>query len=372
MSKLVQSEESVVCIGNDALQELNNFLEKNHSRSRKFILCDSNTVQFCLPPVLEQVARLSNAIVIQMPGGESAKTIQSCELIWKELLSNGADRDSILIAVGGGVVGDVGGLAASLYMRGISMIQVPTSLLSMADASVGGKTGVNFSGIKNLVGTFSKPQAIFTWPGFLKTLPVRHLKSGFAEVIKHHFLSMPDSLVKLGKYTDLSSDDYEELIRHSVSFKRQVVGADFRDLTSRRILNFGHTIGHAVEARSLERDEHPLLHGEAIAIGMICELILSRRYAGLPADKAMEACAYLYSYYSELNVYFQFSELQPFLDSDKKNKNSQVSFVLLKDFGMPVTDYFLSAAQIKNAWEECQVMFRTAITFMNDGISNQE
>ncbi|WP_316930598.1 3-dehydroquinate synthase family protein [Sphingobacterium sp. IITKGP-BTPF85] len=248
-----------------------------------FVLVDRNTNDNCMPVVQPILAELGNYDVIEVDPGEENKNIDFCIGVWKTMLDFGADRHSLLINLGGGVVTDMGGFAASTFKRGIDFIQIPTTLLSQVDASVGGKTGIDLDNYKNIIGTFTQPQAVFIASVFLKTLERRQLVSGFAEVIKHGLI-FDGAYYNKVKNLDVSAITTEH-VRHSVGVKNTVITQDPTEKGLRKILNFGHTIGHAIEGYSLLHDEHSLLHGEAIAVGMICEGYLSHKLNGLSLEE---------------------------------------------------------------------------------------
>src|SRR5690606_4851713 len=220
--------------------------------------------------------------------------------IWKMMLDFDADRNSVMINLGGGVVTDMGGFAASTFKRGIDFIQMPTTLLAQVDASVGGKTGIDMDSVKNIIGTFTLPQAVFIHVGFLKTLDQRQLVSGYAEMVKHAFIFDSDYYGQL-KAFDVNHPS-EAMIHRSVQIKNEVVTADPKEAGLRKILNFGHTIGHAIETWSLDNDGSPLLHGEAIAVGMICEAFLSRRHNGLSEAALNEVVSHLRAVFPAYNL----------------------------------------------------------------------
>jgi 3-dehydroquinate synthase len=234
--------------------------------------------------------------------------------------------------LGGGVVTDMGGFVASTYKRGIDFINIPTTLLSQVDASVGGKTGIDIDNVKNMVGTFTLPQAVFIETMFLKTLPERELLSGFAEIIKHGLIA--DSAY----YEQLKGSNYKQpdagIIHRSVKIKNDVVTADPLEKGLRKILNFGHTIGHAVESYSLTKDKKPLTHGEAIAIGMICEAYLSVKNNTLKEEELSDICIYITSIYPQYTIQSKsFEQLRALMESDKKNEHGMIMFSLLSAIG---------------------------------------
>jgi 3-dehydroquinate synthase len=257
----------------NSLQELSAFLNQK-KYSKVFVLVDSNTEIQCLPALQNALGSIEFDLIEVTPGEEN-KNIDFCIGIWRMLLDFGADRNSIMINLGGGVITDMGGFAASTFKRGIDFVQVPTTLLSQVDASVGGKTGVDMNNVKNIIGTFTQPKAVYIHTPFLKTLSDRELRSGYAEVIKHGLIYDASLFKKLKGIAPQELND--EIIYRSIEIKNEVVMKDPFEKGLRKILNYGHTIGHAVESYSLKQDKSPLLHGEAIAIGFICEAYLSAK-----------------------------------------------------------------------------------------------
>lgn len=247
-----------------------------------FLLTDENTNRLCRPKMNIPVGRTCvvgadiSADERNGPGTEQFKTLQSCERIWEAMFEAGLDRKALVINLGGGVIGDMGGFCAATYKRGVDFIQVPTTLLAMTDAAIGGKLGIDFQGIKNAVGVFRNPAAVFVDPVFLETLPARELRSGFAEVLKHALIGDPDLWTRLRQgpaFTEAGENrtpDWLSILQASIAVKVRVVEQDPLEKGIRALLNFGHTIGHAVESYFLLSDT-PLTHGEAVAIGMICE-----------------------------------------------------------------------------------------------------
>lgn len=300
--------------------------------SKVFVFTDGNTSALCLPVFQQMLGDYTGFDLIETDPGEENKSIDFCIGIWKTLLDFEADRKCLMINLGGGVVTDMGGFAASTYKRGIDFINIPTTLLSQVDASVGGKTGIDIDNVKNMVGTFALPQAVFIEAEFLKTLPKRELLSGFAEMIKHGLI------MDKAYYQDLKQSDYEALdtrhIYRSVEIKNEVVTEDPQEKGLRKILNFGHTIGHAIETHSLLNDEKPLTHGEAIAIGMICEAYLSFKNHTLAKEELTDICDYILALYPEYELKKNsFDQLIEFMQSDKKNEGGQIMFSLLHSIG---------------------------------------
>ena len=315
----------------DSITQLVNFV-KQGNYSRVFILTDENTGVHCLPIVKEQMDALDNFDIIEVNAGEESKTIDFCIGIWKMLIDFGADRKALMINLGGGVITDMGGFVASTYKRGIDFVQVPTTLLSQVDASVGGKTGVDVDGIKNIIGTFTQPKAVFMNGDFLKTLPARQILSGLAEMLKHGLIVDAPYWDQL-KTSDLSLPSIE-LVHRSVEIKNEVVIEDPHEKGIRKALNFGHTVGHAVETYSLMNDKDPLSHGEAIAIGMICEAWLSNKKIGLPDSELAEIAEVLNGLYPTYQIAESiYPTLLEHMLKDKKNQNGKINCTLLKQIG---------------------------------------
>ena len=300
--------------------------------SKIFVFADSNTSEVCLPLFREMMEDFNGFDLIETDPGEENKNIDFCIGIWKTLLDFGADRKCLMINLGGGVITDMGGFVASTYKRGVDFINIPTTLLSQVDASVGGKTGIDVDNVKNMVGTFTLPQSVFIETAFLKTLPQRELLSGFAEMIKHGLI------VDRNYYNELKNSNYLQIepqaIYRSVEIKNEVVTEDPHEKGLRKILNYGHTIGHAVETYALINDASPLTHGEAIAVGMICEAFLSSKNNTLTGDDLKDITSYISKlyppYYIKEDSFVQLMEL---MQSDKKNENGQIMFSLLSAIG---------------------------------------
>jgi 3-dehydroquinate synthase len=315
----------------DSIAELIAFV-KAGNYSRSFILTDEHTSVHCLPLVQAQFEGFDNFDIIEVNAGEESKTIDFCIGIWKMLIDFEADRKSLLINLGGGVLTDMGGFIASTFKRGIDFVHVPTTLLSQVDASVGGKTGIDMDNIKNIIGTFTQPKAVFIAGEFLNTLPPRQILSGIAEMLKHGLI-MDAAYWEALKSSHLSIPS-ADLIYRSVEIKNEVVIEDPTEKGIRKALNFGHTIGHAVETHSLTNDKDPLTHGEAIALGMICEAYLSHKKAGLSSselDEIVEVIGNLYPKYKLAQA--DFKTLCAIMLKDKKNQNGKINCTLLTSIG---------------------------------------
>lgn len=331
----------------NTLVALDRFLQANRY-SNVFILTDRNTSIHCLPVLHAAVPRLAGYDIIEVDPGEENKNIDFCVGIWKMMLDFGADRQSLLINLGGGVVTDMGGFAASTFKRGIDFVQVPTTLLSQVDASVGGKTGVDMGNVKNIIGTFTQPKAVFIATQFLETLANRQLVSGFAEVIKHGLIA--DRLfyeaVKGKGVVAINLED----IKHSVAIKNNVVTQDPHEKGLRKILNFGHTIGHAIEGYSLAHDSNALLHGEAIAVGMICEAYLASRLNGLGQTELADITHTFRQHFPDYRYGREiYGQLIALMKNDKKNSGDRIGFALLSAIGACDVDVFVEENMIKES-----------------------
>jgi 3-dehydroquinate synthase len=299
--------------------------------SRFFILTDEHTSKHCLEYITSKVDP-DKYDLLEISAGEESKTIDFCIGIWKMLIDFDADRNSLLINLGGGVVTDLGGFAASTYKRGIDFIHIPTTLLSQVDASIGGKTGIDIDNLKNIIGTFTQPKAVFIEHTFLQTLPARQIKSGLAEMLKHGLIA------DAAYWEALKLSDFEhptaELVYESILIKNKVVMADPTERGLRKILNFGHTIGHALESYSLDKDKNPLTHGEAIAAGMVCEAWLSHQKAGLSAEALQEITDTFLSIYGKYTIKeASYPALRGIMKKDKKNQGGKINCSLLTKIG---------------------------------------
>ncbi len=319
--------EKIVFSSNIA-QDLFRYLE-----TRKFsqigVVADSETVRLCYPLVKTQ---LPSHQLYSFPAGEIHKNLETCTEIWKWMTECGFDRKAILINIGGGVTGDMGGFCASTYKRGIRFINLPTTLLSQVDASVGGKLGVDFMGYKNHIGVFTTPEAVLISDEFLNTLPKSELRSGYAEVIKHGLIANANYFEGL-KQHNWTAQNWKDIIEVSVGIKRDVVNKDPKEEGLRKILNFGHTIGHAIESFYLN-SSHRLLHGEAIAIGMLAEGYLSHKYLRMPPQDLQKIEDIILTVFGKPLVQEQdFEEIANLCFQDKKNEGTVLNFSLLPRIG---------------------------------------
>lgn len=317
----------------DDLREL--LAKKNYSRVS--VLVDENTKTCCYP-------RLKNQLpvhqLIEIPAGESKKTIETCVQVWQAMTEQQLDRHSALIVVGGGIAGDLGGFCAATFKRGIDFILVPTTLLAMADASIGGKVGVDFGFYKNQVGIFREPAFTLISPVFLGSLPENELRSGFAEVVKHALIS-DKTLWDILRSKHWKANEWNSLVHHSATLKWLVVQQDPLEKGVRKILNAGHTIGHAIETWFLAKNQ-PVLHGEAIAAGLICESRIAFKKNLITAQELQEITSYLTSVYGNLNLSEPAGEIVKLCYHDKKNKGNSVLMALLGGIGRAHWDVAVS------------------------------
>lgn len=323
---------------------------KNNQFSNIFFLVDENTHVHCLPLLLADLDHLSAYEILEVDAGEENKTIETVSNLWVAMAELGADRRSLVINVGGGVLTDMGGFMASTFKRGIKFINIPTTLLSQVDASVGGKNGIDLEGMKNMVGTFTQPEMVLIDPKFLKTLEQRQIKSGLAEMLKHGLIQDRDHWDNLVQLLSHNADDLAPFIMDSIEIKRQVVEADPYEKGMRKILNFGHTIGHAIESESLETD-FPLLHGEAIVIGMIIESFLAEIKGILNPEDRIEICESFASLYALGTIDLQiFPQLMAWMSHDKKNENNEFNFSLIHYIGSCYYNIVCTEDEIKEAF----------------------
>ena len=328
--KEIKSSDYSVWIGDHSFSKLN-----ISAYSKIAILVDENTKRDCFP----KLQKLENSIVIEIKSGEEYKNINTCNFIWEQLIEHNFDRNSLLINLGGGVIGDMGGLCASTYKRGIDFVQIPTTLLSMVDASVGGKVGINFNQFKNHIGLFNNPKAVFISIDFLESLPENQLKSGFAEVVKHALIS-DNSLWKRLLSIPFVDLDWEDIIETSVHIKNKIVLADPFEKGERKKLNFGHTFGHAIESYYLEKGT-PILHGEAVFMGMILETEISH----LSETDKNEIKNYILSNFALPYTPKKYN-LHKFLINDKKNQSGKINFSLLNKIGNCTIDNLFSSNEL--------------------------
>jgi len=351
MKPIVSGSYSIY-FNEEGYDSLNQYI-KEFEPSKIAVITDINTSKNCKALLISRLVWDSEIIEISIKPGEENKNIETCLKVWNELSNNHFDRKSLIINLGGGVVTDLGGFVAATFLRGISFINIPTSLLAMVDASVGGKTGVDLGVLKNQVGVMVNPKMVIIDKLYLKTLPLNHFNSGISEVFKHGLIHSENHWNQLtnAKIT-LDTPGLSEIIYESVKIKNNIVTQDFYETGLRKSLNFGHTLGHAIESYSLSgRKIKPLLHGEAIAVGMVLEAFLSHIYLGFSKNIVYEIKSVLKTYFRTITYDNEsIKDIISFLIFDKKNKNRQVNFVLLESIGDPVIDQQVSDNHILEAF----------------------
>lgn len=300
-----------------------------------FILVDGNTRRLCLPLFMKDDF-FGRVTVIEIKANDDHKTLESLASVWTSLQKNGATRKSLMINLGGGMVTDLGGFAASTFKRGMEYVNVPTTLLGAVDAAVGGKTGINFGGLKNEIGVINSSKSVVINADFFRTLDAENLRSGYAEMIKHGLISNTEIWKHILSF-DLDNVDYNrlsELLLESISVKEKVVEIDPTEKGLRKVLNFGHTVGHAFESYAMEMGK-PVLHGYAVAWGMISELYLSYKLLGFPKETLSTAVRMIKENYGALPIKCDiYDHLYDLMTHDKKNEgDGRILFSLLKNIG---------------------------------------
>ncbi|PTX43200.1 3-dehydroquinate synthase [Christiangramia gaetbulicola] len=333
-------------------EELNGFLD-TEKPSKIFILVDSNTHSYCLSKFLQKIETDIITEVIEIEAGEENKNLQTCEGVWNALSELEADRKSLMINLGGGVVTDLGGFVASTFKRGIRFINIPTTLLSMVDASVGGKTGVDLGNLKNQIGVIIQPEMVLIDSAYLETLSPQEMRSGLAEILKHGLIASEDYWNKVTNLAELDLSDLDDIIKESVDIKAEIVTKDPFEKNIRKTLNYGHTLGHAIESYCLTHPEkNKLLHGEAIAAGMILESYISFELQNFPETKLQHINEVIKKMYGkETFSAGDISQIKDLMKFDKKNERGNINFVLLKDIGEPIIDIIVPNEIIDKAFQ---------------------
>lgn len=330
----IQANNYLVHFNQNAYEALNNHIKEN-KYSTLFIIVDDQTNEYCLPKFLPLIETDLTIEIIEFESGEANKNIETCIEIWNVLTELGADRKSLVINLGGGVVTDLGGFVASTFKRGVDFIHIPTTLLSMVDASVGGKTGVDLGNLKNQIGVINVPQMVLIDTQYLETLPQTEMRSGLAEMLKHGLIYDAPYWRQFLNLNSIDYADFDELIYRSVEIKNEIVIQDPTEKNIRKALNFGHTLGHAIESYFLENDaKKTLLHGEAIAIGMILESYISLHKNLINEQEYVEIKNTISSIYD--NVKFEDTDIEPILEllvHDKKNEYGMIQFALIEGIG---------------------------------------
>ena len=325
----------MVLITKNITSELESYLSSN-KYDKIFILTDINTRDRCLP-LLNTAQVVNEAKHITIKANDTNKNIEQVSAIWEILSNNGASRNSLLINLGGGMITDLGGFAGATFKRGIHNINIPTTLMASVDAAVGGKTGINFNGLKNEIGSFYHPDCVIIDCIFLKTLDLNNRLSGYAEMIKHGLISNEQVLNDVLAFDiineNIDIESLNKLVETSVSIKKRIVEEDPKEIGIRKALNFGHTIGHALESLSFAK-ERPVLHGHAIAVGLVCEMYLSYKCCNMPVEQLRLATNFIKDCYPPF-IYSckDYDTLYELMTHDKKNENDQIIFTLLGGIG---------------------------------------
>ena len=322
---------------------------QSHEYSSIHVLCDDNTFRDCWPRI-ESADWPSRPSVIVIPSGEASKNLKTCETVWDAFVAHSADRNSLRINLGGGVVTDLGGFCGASFMRGIRFLHMPTTVLAMTDAAIGGKHGVDFRTYKNYIGTFAEPESILIDKDFIKSLDQREVRSGLAEIVKHGFLADRDLIGMLVNTGNPKELDWEPILRRSIEVKLGFVRGDLYDRGLRAALNFGHTIGHAIETSQLALDR-PLRHGEAVALGMLVESAISVSQLGMSnADYATIESTIAKLFHDLKFPEITFGELQKLIAKDKKKSGADVLFSLLAAIGEPVVGQKVPSSIVNEAY----------------------
>lgn len=330
----IKANNYSIYFNDDSFTYLENLLNKE-SYSKIFILVDENTNENCLPYLLSNLATDIEIEIIEIEVGEESKNIYTCLDLWHTLIELGGDRKSIMLNLGGGVITDLGGFVSCTFKRGIDFINIPTTLLSMVDASIGGKNGVDLGNLKNQIGVIKEPTSVLILTKFLETLPANEMRSGLAEMLKHGLIYDKKYWDKLKNLNNLNTDDLDVLIKESIEIKNKIVSEDLTENGIRKALNFGHTLGHAIESYFLEsEDKKSLLHGEAIAIGMILESFLSLKLNLISKEEFAEIKYIITDVFEKVD--FTQQDIKNIIDLlifDKKNEFGKVQFALLNKIG---------------------------------------
>ena len=352
----IQATNYSVFFNETGYEKLASYLVPTHY-SKIFILVDDNTSQYCLQHLLNNLATEVEIEIIELESGEVHKNISTCNEVWAALSELGADRKSIIINLGGGVISDLGGFVACTFKRGIDFINIPTTLLSMVDASIGGKNGVDLGNLKNQIGIIREPKAVIVDTQFLNTLPQNEMRSGLAEMLKHGLIFDKKYWDKFKDLKSLNTDNLNELIHQSIEIKNTIVCEDLTENGIRKSLNFGHTLGHAIESYFLENDNKTsLLHGEAIAVGMILESYISREKELLTNEEYQEIKYIINDIFERIEFsQIDIEKIIELLIFDKKNEFGKVQFALLDGIGKIKINQESNNELIYNAFRDYSV-----------------
>lgn len=348
----LKTQDYSIFFNEKAYESLNKHLsEANYSKI--FIIADENTNAQCVPHILANIDSDIVYDILEIESGEVSKNIEICVGLWEALSDYGADRKSLILNIGGGVITDLGGFIASTFKRGIHFINIPTSILAMVDASIGGKTGIDLGHLKNQIGVINTPKMVLIDTYFLNTLPENQMRSGFAEMLKHGLIANEAYWNKFKELSKLTTDDVDELIYESIKIKKDIVEQDPLEESLRKTLNFGHTLGHAIESYFLSNPKkESLLHGEAIAVGMILASYISTKTCNLATPTNQEIKDTILSIFGK--VKFEQEDYNPIIELliyDKKNEHGNINFVLLETIGKPKINCTVSNETILEAFE---------------------
>ncbi|MFO8086739.1 MAG: 3-dehydroquinate synthase [Bacteroidales bacterium] len=350
MYKQIKLLDHHIIAGQDSLSVFKTLFDSGDYQNRQFIiLTDTNTQKHCLPLLSNYLPSGKTTPVITIPAGEHHKNLSTAQLIWSKLMEYHADRHSVLVNLGGGVISDIGGFVAATFKRGIASINIPTTLMGMIDAAIGAKTGINYQDVKNILGTFHQPDAVYLHDAFLHTLPQKDLESGYAEIIKYALINDPD-LWSILKQNHLKNfDQLKDLIIFSVLIKSEIIEQDPYEKGKRKILNFGHTIGHALETLRHQKNA-AVTHGHAVAAGIMAESYLSYRINNLGEESYKQIKETIKSQFPP--IAFDEEDIEDLLlimSHDKKNLGNKINFSLLEKAGQCNFDQLLPESLIKEA-----------------------
>ena len=338
----------------------------NLPKGQLFVLTDSHTAEYCLPILADSIGQIPYHL-LTIEAGEQSKNLASVQAVWDFMLKHRATREAVLINLGGGMITDLGGFAAATYMRGIRFVNIPTTLLAMVDASSGGKTGIDYQGIKNVIGTFTPPVATLIHPDFLRTLPAAELLSGFAEMLKHALIASPKEWIKLLQLAqeELPQEQFVEALsstgalQASIQIKENVVSQDPHEAGLRKILNFGHTVGHAIESTMLHHTTphytmlHHTSHGYCVLWGMVAEVYLSVVHTGCPREVLQQLTQIMLQWYGrpQCNCKERQQLIKHMYHDKKNNAHMTPNFTLLQDIGHPLINQYVTEVDIDEALE---------------------
>jgi 3-dehydroquinate synthase len=324
----------MIIITKNIAGELENYLiSKNYDKI--FVVTDDHAYSKCLP-LISETLRSRKPTVISIKSGDNHKNMEQVAHIWDVLSNNGASRNSALFNLGGGMITDLGGFAGATFKRGLHNINIPTTLMASVDAAIGGKTGINFNGLKNEIGSFYHPDCVMIDCNFLKTLDCDNILSGYSEMLKHGLIRSEKYFDELVAYdfSEFNVDIISNLVLASVAIKEEIVKEDPTEKGIRKALNFGHTIGHAIESLSFTKGKNPLLHGIAIAVGLVCELYISHKNCNFPVEKLRLITHFMKENYPAVSLDCKdYEALYELMTHDKKNEAGQINFTLLANIG---------------------------------------